>query len=194
MRENIGNCQCFPVSPHRMPDIALREAGWYKRGMMDAAMQMGLYVLAAVLYVAGLVGCFVPVLPGPPVAYAGFLCWLGAVHAFGWRVAAVAGAVVVLATILDTVVPAWGARKFHSTRWGAWGAVVGAVAGAFFFPAGLLLGPFAGAVAGELLAGRPFGDAAMGGVGALLGFLFGIAVKLASCLFMAVLAWAAIGD
>lgn len=161
---------------------------------MDAAFQMGLYVLAAVLYAVGLVGCFVPVLPGPPVAYVGFLCWLGAAHAFGWRVAAFAGAVVVLATVLDMVVPGWGARKFHSTRWGAWGAVAGALAGAFFFPAGLLLGPFAGAVAGELLAGRPFGEAAMGGVGAMLGFLFGLAAKLSACLFMAVLAWVAVGD
>ena len=161
---------------------------------MDAAVQMGLYGLAAVLYVAGLVGCFVPMLPGPPVAYAGFLCLLGAAHSFTWRGAVVAGGVVVLATILDMIVPAWGARKFHSTRWGAWGAVAGAVAGAFFFPAGLLLGPFAGAVAGELLAGRRFGEAAMGGVGAMLGFVFGLAAKLAACLFMAILAWAVVGD
>ena len=157
-------------------------------------MQMGLYVLAAVLYAAGLVGCFVPVLPGPPVAYAGFLCLLWAAHSFTWRGAVVAGGVMVLATILDMVVPAWGARKFHSTRWGAWGAIAGAVAGAFFSPAGLLLGPFAGAVAGELLAGRPLGEAAMGGFGAMLGFLFGVAAKLLACLFMGVLAWAPFGD
>lgn len=176
-----------------MRGVARRGAGWYKRGM-DAAVQMGLYVLAAVLYAAGLVGCFVPVLPGPPVAYAGFLCLLGAARCLTWRAAAVAGGVMVIATVLDMVVPAWGARKFHSTRWGAWGAVAGAVAGAFFFPAGLLLGPFAGAVAGELLAGRPFGEAAMGGIGAMLGFLFGLAAKLLACLFMALLAWGAVGD
>ncbi len=158
-------------------------------------MQMGLYVLAVVLYAVGLVGCFVPVLPGPPVAYAGFLCLLGTARSPGWRVAALMGGAVAVATVLDFVVPAWGARKFRSTRWGEWGAVAGAVAGAFFFPAGLLLGPFAGAVAGELLAGRRFGDAALGGVGALLGFLCGVAVKLAACLLMGVFAWAAVhGD
>lgn len=162
---------------------------------MKTAVQMGLYGLAAVLYVAGLVGCVVPMLPGPPVAYAGFLCLLGTERSPGWRAAAVVGGVVLVATVLDAVVPAWGARKFHCTKWGAWGAIVGALAGTFFFPAGLLLGPFAGAVAGELLAGRKFDEAAMGGVGALLGFLFGVAVKLAACLLMVVFVWAAVhGD
>lgn len=155
---------------------------------------MGLYVLAALLYAAGVVGCIVPLLPGPPVAYAGFLCLLGTSRSPGWRAAVVTGAVVAIAMLLDAVVPAWGARKFHCTRWGAWGAVVGAVAGAFFFPAGLLLGPFAGAVAGELLAGREFGEAMLGGVGAMLGFVCGVAVKLAACLLMALIAWWAIGD
>ena len=168
--------------------------GGISGGMDGSAVQMGLYGLAAVLYAVGLVGCFVPVLPGPPVAYAGFLCLLGTSRSPGWRVAAVMGLVVALATILDAVVPAWGARKFHNTRWGAWGALAGALAGAFFFPAGLLLGPFAGAVAGELLAGRRFGDAALGGVGALLGFLCGVAVKLAACLLLALAAWMAMGD
>jgi hypothetical protein len=59
--------------------------------------------------------------------------------------------------------------------------VIGAVAGAFFLPGGLLAGPFLGAAAGEVASGRRLGAAARSGVGALLGFVCGVLLKLAVC-------------
>lgn len=152
---------------------------------METVLQTGLYLLAGALYAAGVVGCVVPVLPGPLAAYAGFLCLLGTPRAPGLRTTAAVGAMVLAVTVLDTVIPGWGARKFDCSRWGVWGGVIGALAGSFFFPVGLLVGPFAGAVAGELIAGRRMGAAAKSGIGALLGFFCGVAVKLAACIAMA---------
>lgn len=160
---------------------------------METALQTGLYVLAGVLYAAGVVGCVVPVLPGPLAAYGGFLCLLGTPRSPGWRATAAVGAMVLAVTVLDTVIPGWGARKFDCTKWGAWGGVIGALAGSFFFPLGLLVGPFAGGLAGELIAGRRLPAAARSGIGALLGFLCGVVVKLAACAAMAAVVFLPVG-
>lgn len=148
------------------------------------------YGMAAILFAVGVVGCVVPVLPGPLAAYAGFLCLLGTPHAPGWRTAAAMGAVAVAVTVFDSLIPGWGAKKFRCSKWGVWGSVVGAILGVFFFPIGLLAGPFLGALAGEMLSGRRLTAAAWGGVGAVTGFLLGTLLKLGVCaLMLAVAVW-----
>ena len=67
------------------------------------------------------------------------------------------------------------------------GCLAGTLVGVFFFPWGLVLGPFGGAFLGELVAGKTTADAVRGGVGALLGFLVSVVLKLASVGFCAVL-------
>lgn len=155
---------------------------------MAAALHWTLYGVAAVLFGVGVAGCVVPVLPGPLAAYAGFLCLLGTPRTPGLKAAAAMGAVAAGVTVLDMVIPGWGAKRFKCSKWGAWGSVIGGLAGVFFFPAGLVAGPFLGALAGELIAGRRLGAAAWSGVGALAGFLCGVAVKLAACALMAAVA------
>ena len=59
------------------------------------------------------------------------------------------------------------------------------MAGLFFLPVGVLAGPFLGAFAGELIARKGVGHAALGGLGAFLGFLCGLLAKLAVCAAMA---------
>jgi hypothetical protein len=147
-------------------------------------MDGALYALAGILFAVGVVGCVVPVVPGPLAAYAGFLCLLWTPRSPGAGAAVAMGAVAVAVTILDIWIPGWGAKKFRCSKWGAWGSVAGALVGLFFFPVGLLAGPFLGALAGELLAGRRLDAAAWGGVGALAGFLCGVAVKIAACALM----------
>lgn len=152
---------------------------------METAVHAVLYVLAAALFGVGVVGCVVPMLPGPPAAWAGMLCllWTPLSPGIGWTVAT--GVLAAAVTVWDSVVSGWGARRFKGSKWGAWGGVLGAVAGVFFLPWGLLAGPFLGAAAGELLAGRRLGRAAWSGVGATAGFLCGTFAKLAACAFMA---------
>lgn len=136
------------------------------------------------LLLLGLIGCIVPVLPGPILAYCGLLTLVPTVYCPSTPCLIVMGAITVLVTLADYIVPAMGAKKFNCSRWGTTGCFVGTIIGLFFVPIGLVLGPFLGALIGELIAGKKMHLAVQGGFGALLGFLSGIAIKLAACLMM----------
>ena len=125
-------------------------------------------IIGGIAIVAGIAGCFIPVIPGPIVSYCGLLCMAPTAKSPSTTVLVAFGVVTAVVTALDYIVPAIGAKKFNCSKLGVWGCTIGAVVGMFFFPLGLLLGPFLGAVAGELLAKKPVGAAALGGLGALI--------------------------
>ena len=89
-------------------------------------------------------------------------------------------------TALDYLLPSVFARKFKCSGSGVFGCVVGTVVGLFFMPVGLVAGPFLGTMAGELIAGRRLSQALKGGVGALLGYVATLALKLAAVSYFAV--------
>jgi len=95
---------------------------------------------------------------------------------FDW---AVFLALLGLALVADNLAAAWGARRFGAGRAGVWGAVLGAIVGAFTLgPLGLLIGPFLGALIFELASGRAGREALRAGFGGLVGFFLGVGVKL----------------
>lgn len=149
-------------------------------------MSFALVLLSGILLLVGLIGCVLPILPGPVVAFCGLLCLLPTDKSPSAMTVALFGVATIVAMVLDSVVPMVSARKFKCSKWGVWGCFVGTLLGAFFFPLGLLLGPFLGAFAGELIAGRAALQAVRGGVGAFLGFLVGTLIKLAVCFAMIV--------
>ena len=84
--------------------------------------------------------------------------------------------------MLDYVTPMLGTKYSGGGKWGNWGCVIGTIAGLFVFPPwGVLIGPFAGAVIGELLGGKKSVEAFKAGVGAFVGFLFSVVVKVSVC-------------
>ena len=86
------------------------------------------------------------------------------------------GLLVVVVQILDYVTPVLGTKYGGGSKWGNWGCVLGTVVGIFLFPPwGILFGPFAGAVIGELLGGKKSFDAFKAGIGAFIGFLLSVA-------------------
>ena len=117
-------------------------------------MDIFLIILGVLCLLAGLAGCFLPVLPGPPVSYVGLL----------------------LLHFTD---------KIHFSgggKWGNRGCMIGTIAGLFVFPPwGVLIGPFAGAVIGELFGGKKSAEAFKAGLGAFVGFLFSVVVKVSVC-------------
>ena len=137
--------------------------------------------VAVVLIAVSFVGCAVPVLPGPALAFCGLLALLPSRFAPTTQTCVVFGVACAMVLLLDYVVPAFGAKKFNCSRWGVFGCFAGTIVGIFFAPLGLLLGPFVGAVIGEVIAGKKFAASMKGGFGALLGFLFGITLKFAYC-------------
>ena len=137
--------------------------------------------LGAILLLIGFVGCIIPVLPGVACAYAALWTLYSTPYALTGERLLVGGIVVFVVIVLDYVVPALGAKKFDCSKWGVFGCMVGTIVGIFFAPFGIILGPFLGAVAGELVAGKDLPAATRGGIGALLGFLVGVVLKFAAC-------------
>ena len=151
-------------------------------------------IVAFLFLLTGLAGAIVPVLPGPPLSYAGLLLlqWSGYggfTSGFLWLWAAI----TVVVTIGDYFLPTLMTRRFGGSRLATVGSILGLLIGLFFFPPiGLIIGPFLGALAGELIHNRtdsakPFKVA----LGTFLAFIFSTGTKLivsAVMLFYAVLA------
>lgn len=152
-------------------------------------MHVLFYVIAMALIVAGLAGAIVPALPGIPLIFAGI--WLIAgvdhYHHVGlWWLVGIAAAGVVGMT-LDLLAGALGAKRVGASRQAVWGALAGTIIGLFFGLPGLLLGPFVGALLGELAAGHNVLRSTHVGLSAWVGLIFGTLVKLASSLMMVAL-------
>lgn len=143
-------------------------------------MDYVLIVAAIILMLAGLAGCILPVVPGPPLNYAGLLLLhFTSRYQFSTRFLIIWAVITVVVLALDYIIPVWGTKKFGGSKRGIWGSIFGLLAGLFFFPPfGIIVGPFVGAVIGELSAGKNSGAALKSGFGSFLGFLMGALIKL----------------
>jgi uncharacterized protein len=136
--------------------------------------------LAVVLVVVGLAGVVLPGLPGTVLIFAGLLlaAWADGFARVGAATIAALGILTVASYFVDVVTMALGMRRLGATKRAMAGAAIGTVVGLFFGLPGLIVGPFAGAVAGELTAHRHLGRAGRAGVAAWIGFLVGTVVKV----------------
>lgn len=145
-----------------------------------------MYILGAILFVAGLIGCLLPILPGPPLAYASLLViQFSSKVSFDVDFLVLWAVITLVVTILDYWVPIYGTRRLGGTRTGVRGATAGLLVGLFFFPpVGLIVGPFAGAFVGEMMAGQPSDRALRSAIGSFIGFLTGTLMKLVVTVMM----------
>lgn len=150
------------------------------RNVLETAPVL-LHLLAAALVLIGLAGLILPVLPGAPLIFVGLLLtsWADDFEYVGAVSLVLLGLLALLTYVVDFAASAFGARRFGASARAAVGAGLGALVGLFFGLPGVLLGPFAGAVAGELSNRRKLGDAGRAGLGATLGLVIGAALKLA---------------
>jgi uncharacterized protein YqgC (DUF456 family) len=142
-------------------------------------------VLGTLLMLAGLAGCILPFLPGPPLCYIALLIQQLQIDPpystnflVGWAI------VTVVVTGLDYVIPIYGTKKFGGTKYGMWGCIIGLVAGLWMGPVGILIGPFVGAFIGEFLANSSSDQALRAAYGSFVGFLMGTLLKLIACFVM----------
>lgn len=158
-----------------------------------------LYLIAALLVLAGLAGTVLPALPGLPLVFGGMLlaAWAGDFQHVGVPMLVLLGALTLLSMAIDFWATALGAKRVGASRLAVAGAMLGTLGGLFLGPLGLLVGPFAGALGGELLHRRSLqrhhvGQAARVGVGTWVGIVFGTVLKLGlafAMLGMFALAW-----
>ena len=115
-------------------------------------MDIFLIILGAICLLLGIIGCVAPVLLGVPLSYVGLLLlhFTDRVQ-FSWQFLTIWAVIVVVIQLLDYFIPAWGTKKFGGSKYGVWGSTIGLVVGLFMGPWGIIIGPFLGAVVGELI-------------------------------------------
>ncbi|MDM8543779.1 DUF456 family protein [Desulfococcaceae bacterium HSG9] len=140
-----------------------------------------LFILAALFVVIGIAGLALPVLPGALLILTGFVlaAWAESFTYIGPGTLTVLGVMTLLMYAVDFAASALGAKRFGASNRAIIGASLGALVGIFFGIPGVLLGPFCGAVIGELTAQRNLHAAGQAGIGATIGLALGVAAKFA---------------
>ena len=142
-------------------------------------MDIFLIIIAAFLMVLGVVGSFLPVLPGPLTGWLGLLVlYLMPEIDVSLMTLVITLIVAILIWILDYIIPALGTKKFGGTKAGMIGTSVGLIIGLLTpIPGGFIMGAFVGAFAGELINKADSKTALKAAFGSLLGFLTSAFIK-----------------
>jgi uncharacterized protein len=149
-------------------------------------MEAILIILGAALITFGIIGSFLPIIPGLPFSYAGFLLLQLAQQPFTINFLLIWIIIVAVITIADGLMPVWGTKKFGGTPFGILGCIIGLVVGIFFFPPiGFVTGPIVGSFIGELIAGKKSDQAFTAALGSFLGFMVGTGIKVVTAGIMA---------
>ena len=144
-------------------------------------MDIALLILGFILMLVGILGSFLPVLPGPPVSWIGLLLlYLTKAIPNDWWFLGITLVVALIVFALDYIIPAMGTRKFGGSRAGMIGTTIGLVV-AILFPVlgifGIVIWPFIGALVGELINKADQQKALKAAFGSFIGFLTGTFLK-----------------
>ncbi|APG65147.1 hypothetical protein LPB136_07200 [Tenacibaculum todarodis] len=143
-------------------------------------MDIFLLLLGFVFVVLGIIGSFLPVLPGPLTSWIGLLLLHSTkIFPMDWTFLGITLAIAILIWILDYFIPAMGTKRFGGTKYGVYGTTIGLLIGLFSpIPFGMLIGAFLGAFIGELMYdGKDTNRALKASFGAFLGFLASATIK-----------------
>lgn len=149
-------------------------------------MDVVLWILAIALVVLGFIGIVLPALPGHILIFGGLLlaAWADHFAQVGPLMLTVIGVLAAASYGVDFVAAALGAKHLGASRRAMTGAALGTVAGLFFGLPGIIVGPFVGAVLGELTEHRDWVRVGRAGVAAWIGFAIGTAVKVGIAFLM----------
>jgi len=144
-------------------------------------MDILLLILGFLFMLIGILGSFLPALPGPPVSWVGlFLLYLTKAIPNDWVVLGITLAIAIIVFALDYIIPAVGTKKFGGTKSGMIGTLIGLLI-ALIFPIfgifGIIIWPFVGALVGELINKADSKTALKAAFGSFIGFLTGTFLK-----------------
>ncbi len=141
-------------------------------------------ILAGVLLAVGFLGTFLPILPGAPLAWVGLLLsYFSKYNKISILILVITGLIAVAVSIVDNIFPVIMTRKTGGSKAASIGSTIGLIIGFFTGPAGIIFGPFIGALAGELIQTKgDFSLSLKSAWGAFLGFLCGSGLKMISVL------------
>lgn len=144
-------------------------------------------ILTIILFIAGLLGTILPVLPGAILIYGGMLLFglmtkFTTLDAYFFILQTI---VLILIFLVDFIASAVSTRHFGGSKPAVWGAVIGTILGLFILgPLGIVIGPFLGATAAELLRGTDVNRSIRVGFGSLVGILGSTVFKLGAEILM----------
>lgn len=147
---------------------------------------MPTYWLITVVMGFGVIGAFLPGIPGMTIILAAVILW-GLIQGFNTIAIALAVTVSiwVLSFAIDFLATFWGMKKAGASKWGQIGAIVGMIAGFLgLLPTiplggplgplvGIFIGPLLGAMIGEYLYCRKLKKAFKAAIGVLVSTLVG---------------------
>ncbi|MGE4274247.1 MAG: DUF456 domain-containing protein [Desulfitobacterium sp.] len=137
-------------------------------------------IIAIILFIVGLLGTVLPILPGAILIYGGMLIY-GLMTGFATldlTFFLIQGLVFSFIFLVDYWATVEGTRRYGGSKQAGWGAAIGMIMGLFFMPLGIVIGPFLGAVTAELLRKTELSHAIRVGFGTLVGLLGGTIIKL----------------
>jgi uncharacterized protein YqgC (DUF456 family) len=143
-------------------------------------MDIFLVLLGFVFVCLGIIGSFLPVLPGPLTSWVGLLLLHSTkIFPMDWTFLGVTLAIALLIWILDYFIPAMGTKRFGGTRYGVYGTTIGLLIGLLSpIPFGVLIGAFLGAFIGEMIYdSKDTNRALKASFGAFFGFLASATIK-----------------
>jgi uncharacterized protein len=152
-----------------------------------------LIILGFICMLTGILGSFLPVLPGPIVSWVGILLlyWTNAIPINYW-ILVPTFIFMVLISVLDYFIPAKGTKKFGGSKYGIWGTNIGLIVGIFApIPCGFIIGPFVGAFVGELyFDSQDKNRAFRAATGSLIGLLVSSFMKFVVCMaYLGIFLW-----
>jgi uncharacterized protein YqgC (DUF456 family) len=139
------------------------------------------WVVSVLLIAIGAAGVILPALPGVPLMFAGMFiaAWIDHFDRIGWITLTLLGVLTAIALVVDIAASVLGVQRVGASKQAIWGTLLGTVVGLFFGFAGLVFGPFIGAVAGELAARGKLAQAGRVGIASWIGLVVGTLGKLA---------------
>ena len=150
-------------------------------------MDIIIICVVAFILLLGIIGCFVPIMPGPPISYGALLLFhFSTSYSIKEDILWLMAFIVIAVTVFDLWVQIYGVKKFGGTKKAVNGSIIGLVIGIFFLPPfGIIFGPFLGAFIGARIEeGSDVNKSIRIALGALAGFMVGTMLKLSVSLYI----------
>ena len=143
------------------------------------------FIIVFFLLILGLIGAFLPIIPGPLLSFLGLLI----IHFFTdiyfeqhqllWYLL-----LTILVFTSDYFLQYFGVKSCGGGKYAIFATIVGAIIGFFFSPIGLVVGPFLGAFIGSLMDNKEKKQAIIIAFGSLMAFVFGTLIKLCFSIYI----------
>jgi len=152
-------------------------------------MDMLFLILGFILIIVGVLGAFLPVIPGPLTSWFGLLLlYLTKAIPNDTSFLVLTFLIAIVVFVLDYIVPPMATKKYGGTKYGVGGSMIGLIIGLGFGPLGIVLGPLLGAFVGEYLNNSKDKKRAVNAaIGSFIGFLFSTTLKFAVSLIFAIM-------